>query len=303
MARRVGIIGIGIMGTAMMRNLARDGFEVVGYDTAETATARLTGAGGIAAASPRDVAEKAEILITSLPSVDAFEQVMAGQGGIASSNGRGQIVIECSTMPIDVKARGEAQLAAQGKILLDCPVSGTGAQAAAKDLVVFASGDEAAFERCREVLAGFSRAQKYVGAFGNGSRMKFIANHLVTIHNLAAAEAIVLGEMAGLDPALVFDVIADSAGSSRMFQIRGPMMVRGQYDEPTATMTTHVKDLDIIGKFAADLHCPTPLFTLAAQYYHAGVAQGRGGQDTGAVCAVLETLAGIQRKGNRATST
>src|SRR5215470_13203180 len=195
------------------------------------------------------------------------------------------------------EVRGCAQLAAQGKILLDCPVSGTGAQAATKDLVVFASGDEAAFERCREVLASISRAQKYVGAFGNGSRMKFIANHLVTIHNLAAAEAIVLGEMAGLDPALVFDVIADSAGSSRMFQIRGPMMVRGRYDEPTATMTTHLKDLDIIGKFAADLHCPTPLFTAAAQFYYAGVAQGRGGEDTAAICAVLEKLAGIERKG------
>jgi 3-hydroxyisobutyrate dehydrogenase len=297
MARRVGIVGIGIMGTAMMRNLLRDGFEVVGYDVAEGAMARLAEAGGIAAASPRDVAEKAEILITSLPNVDAFEQVMAGQGGIASSNGKGQMVIECSTLPIEVKARGEAQLAAQGKILLDCPVSGTGAQAARKDLVVFASGDEAAFERGREVLAGMSRAQKYVGAFGNGSRMKFIANHLVTIHNLAAAEAFVLGEMAGLDPALVFDVIADSAGSSRMFQIRGPMMVAGRYDEPTATMTTHVKDLDIIGKFAADLHCPTPLFSAAVQFYYAGVAQGRGGQDTGAVCAVLEKLAGIDRKG------
>ena len=223
--------------------------------------------------------------------------MMAGQGGNASSNGKGQIVIECSTLPIEVRARGEAQLAAQGKILLDCPVSGTGAQAASKDLVVFASGDEAAFERCREVLAGMSRAQKYVGAFGNGSRMKFIANHLVTIHNLAAAEAFVLGEMAGLDPALVFDVLADSAGSSRMFQIRGPMMVAGRYDEPTATMTTHVKDLDIIGKFAADLHCPTPLFSAAVQFYYAGVAQGRGGQDTGAVCAVLEKLAGIDRKG------
>jgi L-threonate 2-dehydrogenase len=297
MARRVGIVGIGIMGTAMMRNLAREGFEVVGYDIAEAAMARLAESGGVAVGSPRDVAERAEILITSLPSIDAFEQVIAGQGGIASSNGRGQIVIECSTLPIAAKTRGQAQLAAQGKILLDCPVSGTGAQAASKDLVVFASGDEAAFERCREVFAGISRAQKYVGAFGNGSRMKFIANHLVTIHNLAAAEAFVLGEMAGLDPGLVFDVIADSAGSSRMFQIRGPMMVKGQYDEPTATMTTHVKDLDIIGKFAADLHCPTPLFTTAAQYYHAGVAQGRGGQDTGAVCAVLEGLAGVERKG------
>jgi L-threonate 2-dehydrogenase len=297
MAKRVGIVGIGIMGTAMMRNLVKDGFEVVGYDIAEQAMARLAEAGGITAASPRDVAEKADIVITSLPSVDAFEQVMAGQGGIASSNGKGQIVIECSTLPIDVKARGEVQLAAQGKILLDCPVSGTGAQAARKDLVVFVSGDEAAFERCREVFAGISRAQKYVGTFGNGSRMKFIANHLVTIHNLSTAEALVLGEMAGLDPALVYDVIADSAGSSRMFQIRGPMMVTGQYDEPTATMTTHLKDLDIIGKFAADLHCPTPLFNTAVQYYYAGVAQGRGSQDTGAVCAVLEKLAGIERKG------
>jgi 3-hydroxyisobutyrate dehydrogenase len=297
MTKRVGIVGIGIMGTAMMRNLVKDGFEVVGYDIADGAMARLAEAGGIAAASPRDAAEQAEILITSLPSVDAFEQVMAGQGGIASSNGKGQIVIECSTLPIEVKARGEAQLAAQGKILLDCPVSGTGAQAARKDLVVFASGDETAFERCREVLVGISRGQRYVGAFGNGSRMKFIANHLVTIHNLAAAEAIVLSEMAGLDPALVFDVIVDSAGSSRIFQIRGPMMVRGQYDEPTATMMTHLKDLDIIGKFAADLHCPTPLFTAAAQFYHAGVAQGRGGQDTAAVCAVLEKLTGIERKG------
>jgi len=297
MVRRVGIVGIGIMGTAMMRNLAKDGFEVVGYDIAEGAMARLAEAGGIAAASPRDVAENAEILITSLPSVDAFEQVMAGQGGIASSNGTGQIVIDCSTLPIEAKTQGQVQLAAQGKILLDCPVSGTGAQAARKDLVVFGSGDKAAFERCREVLAGMSRAQKYVGAFGNGSRMKFIANHLVTIHNLAAAEAIVLGEMAGLDPALVFDVIGDSAGTSRMFQIRGPMMVRGQYHEPTATMTTHLKDLDIIGKFAADLHCPTPLFATATQFYHAGVAQGRVGHDTGAVCAVLEQLAGITPRG------
>ena len=225
MARRVGIVGIGIMGTAMMRNLVKDGFEVVGYDIAELAMARLVESGGIAAASPRDVAEKTDILITSLPNADAFEQVMTGQGGVASSNGSGQIVIECSTLPIEVKAREEAQLAAQGKILLDCPVSGTGAQAASRDLVVFASGNEVAFERCRQVLAGISRAQKYVGVFGNGSRLKFIANHLVTIHNLAAAEANVLGEMAGLDPALVFDVIGDSAGSSRMFPIRGPMMV------------------------------------------------------------------------------
>jgi len=295
MAARVGIVGIGIMGTAMMRNLIADGFEVVGYDTSEAAMGRLADAGGIAATSPRDVAEKADMLITSLPSIDAFDEVMSGQGGIASGNGRGQIVIECSTLPIEVKTRALQRLAEQGKILLDCPVSGTGAQAARKDLVVFASGDQAAVAKCQAVFAGMSRAQKYVGAFGNGSKMKFIANHLVTIHNLSAAEAFVLGERAGLDPALVFDVIADSAGSSRMFQVRGPLMVAARYDEPTATMKTHAKDIDIIGRFAADLHCPTPLFAAAVQYYHAALAQGRDGQDTAAVCAVLEQLAGVDR--------
>ena len=297
MAKRVGIVGIGIMGTAMMRNLAKDGFEVVGFDVAEAAMQRLAEASGIAASSPRDVAERVEILITSLPSVDAFEQVTSGQGGIASSNGKGQIVIECSTLPLEAKERGRATLAGRGKILLDCPVSGTGAQAARKDLVVFCSGDEAAFERAKEVLTGMSRAQRYVGPFGHGSKMKFIANHLVTIHNLSTAEALVLGQRAGLDPALVLDVIGDSAGASRMFQVRGPMMVAGQYDQPTATMETHLKDIDIIGTFAAELHCPTPLFTASAQFYYAGVAQGRGGQDTAAVCAVLEKLAGIERKG------
>jgi putative dehydrogenase len=115
MARRVGIIGIGIMGTAMMRNLVKDGFEVVGYDIAEVAMARLVESGGIAAASPRDVTEKTEVLITSLPNVDAFEQVMTGQGGVASSKGSGQIVIECSTLPIEVKARGEARLAGKAR--------------------------------------------------------------------------------------------------------------------------------------------------------------------------------------------
>src|SRR5437763_16460183 len=103
MARRVGIIGIGIMGTAMMRNLLRDGFEVIGYDVAEGAMARLAEAGGLAAASPRDVAEKAEILITSLPSVDAFEQAMAGQGRSPSSNGRGRVVVAGGTLPVEVE--------------------------------------------------------------------------------------------------------------------------------------------------------------------------------------------------------
>jgi 3-hydroxyisobutyrate dehydrogenase len=296
MEKLVGIIGLGIMGGAMMRNLRQDGFRVIGYDIAEAPRRALAEADGEPARSPREVAERTPIVITSLPSVAALEAVVAGEDGIAVAEGSGQIVVECSTLPLAAKEAARDALAASGKILLDCPVSGTGAQAARKDLVVFGSGDEAAFQRCAAVFAGMSRSQKYLGAFGNGSRMKFVANHLVTVHNLAAAEAIVLGMKAGLDPQLVFDTIADSAGTSRMFQIRGPMMVAGDYDTPTATIKTHLKDLDIIGAFAAGLHCPTPLFAASVQYYFAGMAQGRGGQDTAAICAVLEEMAGVERR-------
>ena len=151
--------------------------------------------------------------------------------------------------------------------------------------------------RLRPMFAAFSRAVHDLCDFGNGSRMKYVANLLVTIHNVASAEAMVLGIKSGLDPRMVYDLIRAGVGSSRVFEVRGPMMVAGQYDQPTATMETHLKDIDIIGTFAAELHCPTPLFTAAVQFYYAGVAQGRGGQDTAAVCAVLEKLAGIERKG------
>jgi 3-hydroxyisobutyrate dehydrogenase len=233
------------------------------------------------------------MMITSLPNAEAL---MAAVSGLASASGSGQIVIECSTLGLEAKQRARQVLEAAGKILLDCPVSGTGAQAVTKDLVVFASGDAAAFERCRPVLEGMSRAQKYLGEFGNGSKMKYVANHLVTIHNVCAAEALVLGMKAGLDPRLIYEVISDSAGSSRMFQVRGPLMVEGRYDAPTATFDTHLKDIDLIARFASELGVPTPLFAAAVEFYRAAVAQGRGKQDTAAVCAVMESRARLERK-------
>ncbi len=295
MSRQVGIVGIGIMGSAMMRNLIKNGFEVIGFDVAEAGCKALTGAGGQRAGSPRDVADRVPIMITSLPNVAALHEATAGPNGIANSAKTGQIIIECSTFPIEDKQQAHDALAAKGKILLDCPVSGTGAQAANQDLVVLGSGDKAAFERCTEVLRGMSRLQKYVGPFGNGMKMKIIANHLVTIHNLAAAEALVLGMKAGLAPSLVFETLADSAGSSRMFQVRGPQMVENKYLPATASIKTHLKDIGIISDFASDLHCPTPLFTAASQFYYAGASTGHENEDTASICTVLEAMAGVKR--------
>jgi L-threonate 2-dehydrogenase len=293
--RTAGIIGVGVMGLAMSRNLAASGFKVSGYDPSAMAIANLESVGGHALKSARDVADECPILILSLPSAAALTGCILGDDGIASATAHRNITIECSTLPIETKRIAFDALAQSGKTLLDCPLSGTGAQAIVKDLVVFGSGDRTAFDQCLPVFEGMSRVQRYLGPFGNGSIMKFVANHLVTIHNVAAAEAMVLGIKAGLDPAMLYETLADSAGSSRMLQIRGPLMRDSDYDHPTATILTHIKDLSVISAFATGLNCPLPVYAAAAQLYYAGAAQGRQGQDTAAVCAVLETMAGVQR--------
>jgi 3-hydroxyisobutyrate dehydrogenase len=296
MSGKVGLVGIGVMGSAMASNLLAAGFEVLGFDPVPAAMDRFKAFGGTLAQSPRAVAEDSEVVILSLPSATALADAVGGESGLAAASARGTIAVECSTLPLDAKRAAHDVLADAGKILLDCPLSGTGAQAAVKDLVVFGSGDAAAFERSRPILEGMSRVQRYLGAFGNGSIMKYVANLLVTIHNVAAAEAMVLGMKAGLDPAMLYDTLADSAGTSRMFQVRGPLMRDADYDKATATIRTHLKDLSIIGAFASGLDCPTPLFAASAQAYYAGAAQGREMQDTAAVCAVLENLAGLVRQ-------
>lgn len=296
MKKPVGLIGIGIMGSAMAKNLIEAGYDVVGFDVVPEAGQRLQELGGRTASSPREVAEAAPIVLISLPGSEALAKAVSGPDGLAAADGEGQIGIECSTLPIEVKQAAHDAMKERGKILLDCPLSGTGAQAVNKDLVVLGSGERGAFDRCAEVFAGMSRAQHYLGGFGAGTAMKLIANHLVTIHNVAAAEAMVLGKRAGIDPAVVYEALADSAATSRMFQMRGPLMRDARYDEPTATIRTQLKDISIIDGFAAGLDCALPVYAAASQIYHAGAAMGLKDKDTAAVCAVLEALHGMERK-------
>jgi len=276
----VGVIGLGIMGSAMSANLVKAGFEVLGFDPVAARRAAFKRAGGRPARSGRDVAARSPVIITSLPSADALASVSAD---IAAARRRGQIVIETSTLPLDVKEAARKHLAAAGVTLLDCPLSGTGAQARVKDLVVFASGDRAAYKKCVPVFEGFARMHFHIGPFGDGSKMKFIANHLVAIHNVAAAEAMVLGIKAGLDPALVLKVVSSGAGSSRMLEVRGPMMVKGDYSDATMKVSVWQKDMKIIGEYARAIDCPTPLFLASAPFYTAAMAMGRADEDTASV--------------------
>jgi 3-hydroxyisobutyrate dehydrogenase-like beta-hydroxyacid dehydrogenase len=215
---------------------------------------------------------------------------------LARARHSGQIVVETSTLPIAIKQQARKLLASEGVTLLDCPLSGTGAQAKVKDLAVYASGSRSAYRRCSPIFEGFARSHFYLGPFGAGSKMKFLANLLVAIHNVSAAEALVLGMKAGLDPATMVKVLGDGAGSSRMLQVRCPMMVRNNYADAAMKVGVWQKDMRIITEFARELECPTPLFAATTTIYNAAMAQGFAESDTASVCAVLERWAMIRRR-------
>jgi len=272
---------------------------VVGYDPDADRGKMLKQLGGTAEKSPAGVAKLAGVVITSLPSVAAVEAAFFAPRGLVQNAARGTIVIEASTLPLEVKLGVRDRCARAGITVLDCPISGTGAQAAAKDISVYASGPLVAVNRCKPIFAGFARSTHYCGEYGNGSKLKFIANLLVTIHNLSAAEAIVLGRRSGLDLDLLYKVIRDGAGTSRMFEVRAPLMIAGDYSAATMKVDVYQKDIDIIGAYASGLHCPTPLFEASKAFYSGAYAQGYGKEDTAAICAVLEKMAGMPRNTNR----
>lgn len=291
-----GVLGLGIMGGEFAGHIAAAGIRTLGYDLLPEKKSALKAHGGEAADSPQAVAAQADIILTSLPSVKALEDSLFGEQGVVFAKRPGILVVETSTLPLEAKENARMRLAKAGIAMMDAPVSGTGSQAAAKDITVIASGDRADYDRAEKLLTNIARAVHYVGEFGAGSKMKYVANLLVAIHTLAAAEAIALAEKAGLDPNLMVQLLARSGGGSTMLQVRGDIMAAGKYQTPLMKVGVFQKDLDIIASFAREAGCAVPLFSATVPYFTAAQSQGMAGYDIGAVVAILREMAGLQQR-------
>jgi putative dehydrogenase len=289
----VGVIGLGIMGGAFAKNLARAGWRVVGYDISAARRREAARAGVKIASSATGVAEQASVILTSLPKPQALMDTVRA---VAALKRPRKVVVEMSTFTISDKEKARRLLAKAGHVMLDAPVSGTGSQAANRDLVFYASGDAAAIRKLKPMFVAIGRHLYNVGPFGNGSKMKFVANLLVAINNVATAEAMVLGMKAGLAPQVIFDLIKGGAGNSRIFELRAPMMVKGIYKNPTMKISVWDKDMSVIGGYARKIKVPTPLFDATKPVYRKAEKSGFGAQDTASVCAVLEKMAKVKRK-------
>lgn len=294
----IGLFGLGRMGSAFAANLIRAGYQVVGFDPSVTCCAHLAALGGRAAITPSDVCSAADVILLSLPS----EAALADVARALAASPRGTVAVECSTLPLSAKTDAREVLAPAGWTLLDCPVSGTGAQALERDLAVFASGPPDALARAWPALKAISREIADLGAFGNGTRMKCLANHLVTIHNVASAEVLALAEVAGMDLDLVWRTLVGSAATSRVFEVRGPMICDRTFQPATATINTHLKDIGVIRSFAGEAGCSIPFFESSVDFYYQAAAQGFAEADTASVIEVMAQSRARIGSGSRTTT-
>ena len=294
----MGVIGLGIMGGAMAEVLLEAGYQVSGFDPKPAALRRLKKAGGTVLSSAVAVAEQSDVVIVSLATARALAVVVAELA--AARPKRKPIIIETSTLPIADKDAAAAALANAGMRTLDCPISGTAVRLKQGAWTIFVSGDAATARKTKDIFAEFTSNAPYVGAFGNGMRMKFIANHMVAIHNVAVAESLTFARKMGLDAQQVWDLFATSPViGNGVFKLRGKFMVDRNYLPATMKVEVWQKDMQVIGDMAKAVNCPTPLFSACGPIFNAAMAQGLSQHDTASVCEVLDAMAGGTKKAKR----
>jgi 3-hydroxyisobutyrate dehydrogenase-like beta-hydroxyacid dehydrogenase len=290
--RRIAIVGVGLLGSAVASRLLAGGFAVSGYDTRREALNALEPRGLKAAASVQDAVEGADAAFTILPSLDTVEAAIAGPGGIVANLARPGAVIQMSTISPTLTRRLAEAAAAAGLGFLDTPMSGTSAMVERGDCTIFAGGDAALLERCRPAFAAIGKRTIHVGPVGSASLAKLATNLLVAVNTAALAEALVLGAKGGLDPQALLDILKDSAGASKMVDVRGPLMVGHRFD-PQMKVELFLKDFRLMLEEGQRLGVALPLTSLTQQICTATVAAGRGGEDLAALITTLERMAGL----------
>jgi 3-hydroxyisobutyrate dehydrogenase-like beta-hydroxyacid dehydrogenase len=274
----------------MAGHLLAGGFDVVAYDVDDQRLDAVERGGGRRAGAPREVLERADHVVLSLPSAAALHDVVSGTGGLLEAAREGALIAETSTLAQADKVRARDLLAAAGVTLLDCPISGTAGQARERDIVFYASGPREAVRAFEPLLLAMGREAPWLGEFGAGITAKLVSNLLVSVHTMAAAEALNLAERAGMDLAAIFDVLTAGAGTSRMLEVRGPMMVGRRYPSDSATVGILAKDVGLILDLAGGLDAPTPLLSLVASFFAAARGIGRGDADPAVLAEVYRTL-------------
>lgn len=283
--KKIGLIGLGIIGSSILRNIHDSEFSPIGFDIDQKIIDKLNHEGLNTSSSLKEIIDQSSIIITSLPNNKALDETV--NLIIQQDNRKVELLIETSTLSLECKIKNQERLNAINVDILDCPISGTGRQAENKDIVMYASGLKESYEMALPVLETFSRESFFLGDFGNATKVKLIANLLVSIHNVASAEAIRLGEKSGLDLNELYKVISSGAATSKIFELRAPMMIAKDYSPASMKMNVWKKDMELIRDMLDNHEIDSPLFKMTEQLYKKAEELHLNELDTASVMEVL----------------
>jgi 3-hydroxyisobutyrate dehydrogenase len=289
--RRVGFIGLGIMGGPMAANLLAAGYELTAWNRTAAKTEPLAAAGARVAGSPAEVAAASEVTFTCVTASADVEAVVLGPGGVIEGAAPGSIVVDCSTIAPATARKVHARLAERGVAMLDAPVSGGDVGAKAGTLAIMVGGDAETFERALPVLRAIGKTIVHVGPPGAGQVVKLCNQVAGGLNLLAMAEAISLCRRSGVDPAKMLEVVSAGAAGSWMLQHLGPRAVAGDF-APGFMVDLMQKDLGLVLEAAHETHTPLPGSALVRQLFEMLQARGRGREGTQAIVEALALLAG-----------
>ena len=292
--KRIGIIGVGLLGSAVAMRLLKGKFQVKGYDNRPAQLKALQTQGLIATASIAEAAAETDAVFTILPSLDSVEAAILGTGGLIESAPQNCTVIQMSTISPNLTRRLGNAAVAKALGFLDAPMSGTSAMVERGDCAIFVAGDRSRAEACQPIFDVIAKKTHYVGDAGMASLAKLATNLLVGLNTAALAEALVLGAKGGLAPGVLVEILKESAGASKMVDVRGPLMVNRRFDAQMK-IDLFLKDFKLMLEEGLRLGVPLPLTSVTQQLTTATAAAGRGEEDLAAIVTTWELLAGLEK--------
>ncbi len=295
MKQKIGFIGLGIMGRHMASHLLTTGHELYVYDINDSAVQELTGKGATACANCKEVAAKSDIIISMVPDSPDVEKVALGENGIIEVARPGLIYADMSTIAPAMAIHVAEELCKKGVRCVDAPVSGgeTGAKNAALSIMV--GGPKELFDELLPVFQVMGKTVTHCGANGAGQTVKACNQIQVALNLLGMSEAFVLGAKAGVDPAVILQVLSGGYAQTRVMDARGPKVIKGEF-EPGFKSRFHYKDLNIVMETAKKLNVPLPATAIAHELFASLMASGRGELDHSAIINIIEELANVQAR-------
>ena len=291
--KKIGFVGLGLMGSAMAKNLLSAGYSVLGYDINPNQMEKILKEGGKTVQAPDEIPAQVDVILLSLPNSYVVNDVVKASLKLLETGRKGLILIDTTTADPILSEALAVQLREKEIEMMDATVSGTSTMCAERDIIFMVGGKEEVFNECKPIFSALGKDAFFIGKNGAGATIKLIVNLILGLNRMALAEGLTLGKKAGINQHRLLEILKKSAAYSKAMDMKGLRMINKEFLPPEGRIATYLKDVRLMLDLGNKLNCPIPLISFHAQALASEVAKGRGEWDSANIISFYEELANI----------